>query len=121
MSISQPRLQQFLILAVVIALSTMAVHGQSKTSSFGDTDLNITVSDADRSSAADALRDYKHPVYARTPAGTAARKNEAASRQSISASATAAAAIAGDDFTQNPGDVAYQGGPCNMLFRMPSI
>jgi hypothetical protein len=111
MSISQPRLQQFLILAVVIALSTMAVHGQSKTSSFGDTDLNITVSDADRSSAADALRDYKHPVYARTPAGTAARKNAAASHQSISASATAAAAIAGDDFTQNPGDVAYQGGP----------
>jgi len=110
MSNSQPRLQHFLILAVAMTLSTTAVHGQSNTSSFSSNDLGISVSDGDRSSAADALRDYKHPNYARTPAGTAARSSAAASRQSISASAAAAAGIAGDDFTQNPGDVAYQGG-----------
>jgi hypothetical protein len=111
MSNSQPRLQQFLVLAVAMTLSTTAVHCQSNTSSFSSNDLSISVSDADRSSAADAVRGYKHPNYARTPAGTAARSNAAASRQSISASAGAAAVIAGDDFTQNPGDVAYHGGP----------
>ena len=96
MSNSQPRLQHFLILAVAMTLSTTAVHGQSNTSSFSSNDLGISVSDGDRSSAADALRDYKHPNYARTPAGTAARSSAAASRQSISASAAAAAGIAGD-------------------------
>lgn len=111
MSNSQLRLQQFLILAVAMTLSTTAVHGQSKTSSFSNNDLSISVSDSDRSISAGAVRDYKHLNYARTPAGTAARSSAAASRQSISASATAANGIAGDDFTQNPGDVTYQGGP----------
>jgi len=69
------------ILAVVIAFE----HDGSprpieKTSSFGDTDLNITVSDADRSSAADALRDYKHPVTPGHPLERQRARNEAASR-----------------------------------------
>lgn len=109
---SQSRLQPVLILAVAMALSATAVHGQSKTSSFSNDDLRISVSEPDRSSADSAVRVYKHLNYARTPAGMAARSKAGASRQSTAASATdAAAGIAGDDFTQNPGDVTYQGGP----------
>jgi hypothetical protein len=109
---SQCRLQQILILAAVMTLCSTGVHGQSRTSSFGKDDLKISVTDADRSSAASAIRVYKHPFYARTPAGTAARSLAAASRQPTAASATGAALrIDGDDFTQNPGDVNYGGGP----------
>jgi hypothetical protein len=104
------KLQPILILAVAMTLSTTTIHGQSNTSSFSNDDLSVSVSDADRSSAASAVHVYKHLDYARTPAGTAARSKSAASPQSIAASATAAG-IAGDDFTQNPGDVTYQGGP----------
>ncbi len=107
-----------LLNSLIIATPLLAAGEPSnladKTSSFSNDDLNISVSDADRWSAAGAVRVYKHLSYARTPAGTVARK-AAASRQSTTASATAATAgiggIVGDDFTQNPGDIAHQGGP----------
>ena len=106
------RLPQLLILAAGMTLSTATVHGQSKTSSFSNDDLRISVSDTDRSSAAGAVRVYTHIKYARTPAGTAARSNAAAaSRRSRAVSAAAEAEIARDDFTQNPADVTNQGGP----------
>jgi hypothetical protein len=111
MSNSQFPLQQFLVLAVAMTLSTTAAHGQSKTSTFNNDDLRVGITDTDRSSAADAVHVYKHLNYSRTPAGTEARSKAAASRQSISPSTAAAKGIAGDDFTQNPGDVTYQGGP----------
>jgi hypothetical protein len=109
---SQSRLRQISVLAAAMTLSAAAVHGQSKTSNIGKDPLKVTVTDADRSSAASAVRVYKHAYYARTSAGRAARNLAATSRRATAASAPGAALrVDGDDFTQNPGDVAYGGGP----------
>jgi len=97
-------------IVALVCLNVPAAHGQSKTSSFSNDDLKVSVSDADRASASSAARIYKHAQYARTPAGIAARNQSHVSRPAPAATA-AASGIANDDFTQNPGDVTYQGGP----------
>jgi len=110
MSNSRSRLHPSLILAAAMSLTTAAVHGQSATSSFSKDDLRITVSAADQLSAASAVHVYSHVHYARTAAGMAARSAAAASRKPAAAPAISAPGIVGPSFTENPGNVTYQGG-----------
>jgi hypothetical protein len=100
------------IVILAVCLNIPAMYGQSKTSSFGSDDVQVSVSSADRASAHSAARVYKHAYFSRTPAGMAARHQAARSRLAAAAasSALSSAGVAGDDFTQNPGDVSYQGG-----------
>lgn len=113
---SNPRLTPFRALAaallfVVLALcfNSPSVFAQSKISAFQSDDLQVRVSDADRASAQSAVRVYKHAYFSRTPAGMAARQG--AARPHPAASTKSGFSVVDDDFTQNPGDVSYLGGP----------
>jgi hypothetical protein len=97
------------IVVLALCLNVPAAFSQSKSSLFRSDDLHVSVSDADRASAQSAVRVYKHAYFSRTPVGLAAR-HQAAQPHSAGAKKSSSA-IAGDDFTQNPGDVTYQGGP----------
>lgn len=92
-------------------LTTPALFAQSNASAFRSDDLHVRVTDADRAAARNSTGIYTHAYYARTPAGLAAR-HEAAAALSRSAASSAKSLITnfGDDFTQNPGDVSFQGG-----------
>ena len=96
------------IVILAVCLNVPAAHGQSNTSSFSSDDVQVSVSSADRTSAKSAVRVYKHAYFSRTPAGMAARHRAAHSR--VSSAKGSSSGIADDDFTQNPGDVTYQGG-----------
>jgi hypothetical protein len=92
----------------LIALSVPLARAQSNQSSGSSDDVNISVSDADRAGAAAAKQTFRHANYARTPAGAAARQKPQLLRQSQASAASNK--IANDNFTQNPGDLTYQGG-----------
>jgi hypothetical protein len=95
-----------------ICFCASVAHGQSKNSSFSGSDLEVSVSDADRAGAGSVVRGEGHANYARTAAGVTARNHDAMKRQSLAASAAAAnSQVVGESFTQNPGDVTYFGGP----------
>ena len=97
----------FVVLA--FCFSVPDAFGQSKSSVFNSDDMRVSVTEADRASAQNTVRVYKHVYFARTPAGQAAR-HEAPNSASASASKSSLS-ISGKDFTQNPADVTYQGGP----------
>lgn len=115
MSIHRSLLLRVLASAVSLAVLSLcllvpAACSQSNPSLFRSDDLQIRLTDADRASAQSAVRVYKHAYFSRTSAGLAARHQASAHPQGASA-AKSSLAVAGDDFTQNPGDVTYQGGP----------
>jgi hypothetical protein len=90
----------------LIALSVPLSRAQSNPSSSSSDDVNISVSDADRASATGAKLTFRHANYARTPAGAAARQKNLRQWKETGSSAN----MADNDFTQNPGDLSYQGG-----------
>lgn len=98
------------IAVLSLCLIVPAAVSQSKSSLFRSDDMHVRVSDADRASAQSAVRVYKHAYFSRTAAGLAARHQAAAHPHGASA-AKSSLVVAGDDFTQNPGDVTFQGGP----------
>lgn len=99
------------ITGVAIAAVALAGFstGNSQAQSSGSSDeVVISVSDADRAAAATATQNFRHAEYARTPAGVSARpKAQLAAPSQMS---TSSGAVAAEDFTQNPGDLTYQGG-----------
>jgi len=100
-----------LFAVLVFLLATPAVFAQSSASAFRRDDLHVRVTDADRVAAQNTVHVYRHPYYARTPAGLAARHDAAAALSRSASSAKSIIQNSGDDFTQNPGDVTFQGGP----------
>ena len=104
------------LLFAVLAFLLAAPPGfaQSNASAFRSDDLHVRVTEADRAAAENGVHVYRHPYFARTPAGLAARHEAAAALFRARAAASSEKSIirnAGDDFTQNPGDVTFQGGP----------
>lgn len=101
----------FAVLALLLA--TPALFAQSNASAFRSDDLHVRVTDADRAAAKNSVGVYPHAYFARTPVGLAARHDAAAalSRSRSASSAKSLITNFGDDFTQNPGDVTFQGGP----------
>lgn len=91
-----------------LCLNALSAFGQSNSSAFRSDDLQVRVNDADRAAALNTIHVYKHAYFARTPAGRAARHEAAPSR---SASAKSVFQLSGTGFTQDPGDVTFQGGP----------
>ena len=120
MSICRTLLHRALVLVLPLALLVLylnapAASAQSKASVFHSDDLHVRVTQADRTAAQNTTHVYKHPYFARTPVGLAARHE--AARPLATSSAKFTITNAGNDFSQNPGDVTFQGGP-TVLFAV---